>query len=79
MSVPTQTTANKSCDVLVGRANTEDLIGFKLGGVDVFVGTGSPNAEVTAAKGSLFIEVGAPNLYQNTDGAKAWELVGGQT
>ncbi len=79
MAVPTQTTANKSNDILVGRANTEDLIGFKIGGIDLFVGTGTPNAEVTAAKGSLFIELGGPDLFMNTDGAKAWEKVGLQT
>ena len=40
--------------------------------VGFYVGTGSPDTVVTAAQGSLFIDVAAPALYQNTDGASAW-------
>ena len=79
MSLPTQAVANKSNDLLVGRADTDSLIYFILGGVRIYVGTGTPNGTVTAPKGSLFIELGGPGLYQNTDASTTWALVGTQS
>lgn len=38
--------------------------------------SGNPNTVVTSTKGSLALEITGPSLYQNTDGATAWALVG---
>jgi hypothetical protein len=43
------------------------------------IGSGNPNTSGlnNAYKGSLYIDTGNAKLYQNTDGAAAWALVGG--
>ena len=47
--------------------------------VTVKIGTGSPDGVVTSLKGSVFLQLDAPDLWQNTDGATAWEKVGLQS
>lgn len=42
----------------------------------IISGSGSPDGAVSADKGTLYIDNTTPNLYMNTDGATAWELVG---
>ena len=79
MSTPTQTTANKSNDMLVARADTNGVYYFVIGGIRLYVGTGTPNGEITAPKGSVFIEIGGPKLYQNTDASTTWQAVGAQS
>ena len=77
----TQVEANRGgfSQVAEFTGDTADVAGFSLGGITIFVGTTDPNGAVTAEKGSLFIEIAAPNLHMNTDGAKTWELVGDQS
>jgi len=45
----------------------------------IYVGTGSPNAALTAPKGSLYLNVGgsgvADRLFVNTNGAQAWTAI----
>ena len=79
MAAPTQTEDNKSGISLVGVATDEATIMIPMGGVYIGVGTGTPHSEVTAPKGSLFIELSGPDLYMNTNGADTWELVGAQS
>lgn len=79
MALPTQTTANKSGLNNIQRTDSDDLVYTEFGGIRIYVGTGSPNGEVTAPKGSLFIELGGPDLYQNTDASTTWEKVGTQS
>ena len=80
MALPTQVHGNKAG--FGGAAAQEDSDGlfyFAFGAVRLYVGTGSPNSEVTAPKGSLFVELGGPDLYQNTNASTTWEKVGVQT
>jgi len=44
-----------------------------------YTGTGSPNAIITAPKGSLYTEIGSGVLYINTSGTTTWVVVGTQT
>ncbi len=79
MAAPTQTDANKKGLSMVGIETDEGVTMFAFLGVLIGAGTGTPNGEVTADQGSLFIEVGGPDLYQNTDGGTTWEKVGTQS
>ena len=84
MAAPTQTDANKSGLQPTMEATSEGVIMQRIFGILIGAGTNSPNGEVTAPRGSLFIDVdGAtnddPNIWQNTDGSTTWELVGTQT
>ena len=84
MAAPTQTDANKSGLQPTMEATSEGVIMQRIFGILIGAGTNSPNGEVTAPRGSLFIDAddvdgSDPNLWQNTDGATAWELVGTQT
>ena len=79
MAIPTQTEGNKKGITPILASDTDDLVYNPLGDIRIYVGTTSPNGQVTAPKGSLFIELGTPKLYQNTDAVKTWEAVGGQT
>ena len=49
---------------------------FGAAALGLYWGTGTPNAVLTAAKGSLYIRTdgssSSTRLYQNTDGATAW-------
>lgn len=45
----------------------------------IVAGTGTPNAVLTAPKGSMFIRLdggAGTRLYMNTDGAVAWVVAG---
>jgi len=79
MALPTQATADKAGINTIQRKDTDDLVYTDLGSVQLYVGTGTPHGTVTAPKGSLFVELGGPDLYMNTDASTTWELVGGQT
>lgn len=52
---------------------------FKASDASVFAEVAVSNGPplFTAVKGSLAVDVDTPALYQNTDGASAWSLVGG--
>ncbi len=45
------------------------------GGVALLHGTITANNNVTAPKGSVYIETDTDKVYVNTDGAKTWEEV----
>jgi len=79
MALPTQTEANKAGVSPILGTDSDGIVYNTLGGIRIIVGTGTPNATVTAPKGSLFIELSGPDLYMNTDASTTWELVGGQT
>jgi hypothetical protein len=79
MALPTQTAADKEGIVPFQNTDDDGLVYNTLCGVRIYSGTGTPNATVTAPKGSLFIEKGGPDLYMNTDASTTWELVGGQS
>lgn len=79
MALPTQTEANKTGVTPILGTDSDGVVYNTIGGVRLIVGTGTPNATVTAPKGSLFIDVDAPDLYMNTDASTTWEKVGGQT
>ncbi len=81
MTAPTQTTANKAgmSNFSTKESTSSIILTEFVGGLSIGVGSGTPNAYVTAAKGSLFIDVDNPLLYMNTDGATAWEAVAGQS
>jgi hypothetical protein len=57
-------------------AGTPKAVALMSDGIGIYVGSGTPNAVVTAPKGSLFINTGGSStstrLYVNTDGATAW-------
>jgi len=76
MAAPTQTDANKGGASSFTSAEATSgviLIDF-VGGVKCGVGTGTPNAYVTAPIGSFFIDVAGGNWYYNTDGSTTWAL-----
>ncbi len=77
MAVPTQSGIGSVGEVTP--TNTEGLSYIPIGGIHLYVGTGTPNSEVTAPKGSIFVEVGVPEMWQNTDGSKTWAQVGLQS
>ena len=79
MALPTQTEGNKKGFSPVLAEDASGLAYNTIGDVRIYVGTGTPHATVTAPKGSLFIELGGPDLYMNTNAATTWELVGGQS
>ncbi len=79
MSLPTQIELNKAGFSPVLAEDATGLAYSTLGGIRIYVGTGTPHATVTAPKGSLFIELGGPDLYMNTDASTTWELVGAQS
>lgn len=80
MAAPTQAAQDRKAPSLYAEETTEGVEMFHYyGGLKIGSGVGSPNGEVTAPKGSLFIDRDAPNLYMNTDSSTTWELVGGQT
>ena len=79
MALPTQTEGNKEGIALIQATDATGLVYSTIGDIRIYVGTGTPNATVTAPKGSLFIELSGPDLYQNTDASTTWELVGAQT
>ena len=79
MALPTQTEANKTGVTPILGTDSDGVVYNTIGGVRLIVGTGTPNAAVTAPKGSLMIEVGGPKLYMNTDAGTTWEVVGGQS
>ena len=79
MATTTQTEEDKGGNSLVGEATAEGVIMFRKDGLLHGAGTGTPNWEVTAPKGSTFIEKGGPDWFMNTDGVQAWEKVGTQS
>ena len=79
MAAPTQTANDKRGLAMVSLETTEGVLMHSLGSVLIGMGTGTPNAEVTAPKGSLFINLTDGDLFANTDGVKAWAVVGAQT
>jgi hypothetical protein len=52
---------------------------FQFLGIDFIVGSGTPNAVVTAPKGSFYLNTGGTTTndraYINTDGSTAWTAV----
>jgi len=79
MSLPTQTEANKAGVTPILKEDATGLAYSELGGIRIYVGTGTPHATVTAPKGSVFYELAGPDLYMNTDASTTWEKVGAQS
>ena len=81
MAAPTQAAADKNGWGVFSVQDTtsSDLYFYPFGSVWFGIGTGDPNGEVTAPKGSLFIDLGNPLLYMNTDASTTWETVAGQS
>lgn len=79
MAKPTQTAADKAGVSLIATETAEGVAMLQIGSILIGMGTGTPNAEVTAPKGSLFINKADGDLFSNTDGAKAWSVTGTQS
>jgi len=79
MAAPTQTDANKAAMAINSVVTSEGVYMTPLAGVLIGSGTGTPNGEVTAPIGSLFIELGSHELWMNTDASTTWEIVGTQS
>ena len=81
MAAPTQTAANKAGGSPIAYAEaTSGVIMFRFpGGISFGAGAGTPNAYVTAEKGSIWVDDDAPLVYQNTDGGTTWETVYNQS
>lgn len=77
MALPTQ--ANIGSTGVITPNNSDGLSYIPIGGIHLYVGTGTPNGEVTAPKGSLFVELSGPDMFQNTNAGTTWEKVGTQT
>jgi hypothetical protein len=72
MAAPTQTADDKSGFSDYFHETTEGLIGHKIGSIVFFVGAGTPDGEVTAPKGSIFVDNSGGGIYRNTDGSTTW-------
>ena len=71
----TQTDACKTAPSNVCQKDDDGYYYFEIwGGRRLYVGSGTPNAVVTAPLGSVYIETVAAGgtWYVNTDGATAW-------
>ncbi|HNR94910.1 MAG TPA: hypothetical protein PKK36_09940 [Kiritimatiellia bacterium] len=79
MAIPVQTAADKAGMAIMAEATVDGVYMLQFGAIKIGMGTGSPNGEVTAPEGSLFVEKGDHELWMNTDGAKTWEIVGTQS
>lgn len=79
MAAPIQTTADKAGLSQVAQETTEGVFLMDFGSIKIGMGTGSPNGEVTAPIGSLFIDKANGKVYSNSDGSTTWGLVGAQT
>lgn len=79
MAKPTQTAADKAGISLIAQATTEGVFMVQFGSILLGMGTGTPNGEVTAPKGSVFIEIGSTEMWMNTDGSTTWAQVGLQS
>ena len=77
----TQAAADKGGMTLVATKDTAsaEYYGYKFGPIQIFCGTGSPHSFVTAAIGSLAVNVGTGLWYINTTGSTTWALVSSQT
>ena len=54
-----------------------NIVKIYVGVIDIEAGNGAPDH--AGKKGTQYTDVDAPNLYQNTDGSTAWELIGTQS
>jgi len=75
----TQTTANKAGISNISQADSDGYYYLPFGDARLYVGTGTPNAIITAPAGSLYIERGAGKLYINTDASTTWAVAGAQS
>jgi hypothetical protein len=72
MAVPTQTDADKAGIAIMCQMTPEGVYMTQRGSILEGMGTGDPNGEITAPKGSEWTDVSNGNKYRNTDGAKTW-------
>jgi hypothetical protein len=72
MAAPTQTAADKASIAIMMEATTEGVYMAQLGSIKIGMGTGTPNGEVTAPIGSIFINKADGAIYRNTDGSTTW-------
>ena len=79
MAAPTQTAAQKAGISLNNVETSEGVFFQRWGALYLGQGAGSPNGEVTAPAGSMFVDITNTNLYMNTDSSTTWELVGAQS
>lgn len=75
----TQATNDKKGISAVTQADADGYFYQEWGSIRFYKGSGSPNAVITAPKGSMYVDVNATNLYMNTDASTTWELVSAQT
>ena len=79
MAIPVQTAADKAGMARMQEATAEGCYLAQFGSIKIGMGTGTPNGQVTAPEGSLFIELGSHELWMNTDAGTTWEIVGTQS
>jgi len=72
MSLPTQVIANKTTLSWVLQKDSNGLYYTEMGGVRVYFGTGIPEGEITAPKGSIFVNVGNGKIYSNHNAGTGW-------
>ena len=78
----TQTAGNKTGLTLIASLETgsnQNVYMYDFGGIKIGFGSGSPDADITAPIGSMWINVANGRLYLNEDGATQWNLVGAQS
>lgn len=68
----TQTDANKNGYTYIAQEDTGGYFYTMLGGIRIYVGSGTINAVITAPIGSIYIEIGTGALWVNTDAGTTW-------
>lgn len=79
MAVPTQTSQDQAGVPLVQAVSPEGIVFTRIGSIYIGMGTGSPNGEVTAPIGSIFVNKTDGDIFSNTDGVKTWAVAGTQS
>ncbi len=75
MSIPTQVAGNRAGFAPIPQEDSDGLWYFDFAGIKIFVGTGSPDGTVTGDKGSIFIDIDTPNLWQCAAAGTAWSAL----
>ena len=71
----TQAVADRKPIASIAVADSDGYYYYTIGSIRIYVGSGTPNAIVTAPKGSQYYEYGTGAIYINSDAGTTWASV----